>query len=95
MQLPCVVFSTHNRFNDYSSNDMQCGDLDEAQMLSLGLDDVSERVDPYRLLRYDSLQSKTYRRFDYGTITSIPKGKPITRDECKSIVFDEMKELST
>ena len=95
MELPTVVFSTMNRFDDYSTDDMQCGDLNEAQILSLGIDDVSERVDPYRLLRFDTSKSKAYRRFDYGVAPFIPKGIPITREECKSILFDEMRGLST
>jgi len=95
MPLPCVVFSTVHKFDDYVADDMQCGDLNEAQLVSLGVNDISERVDPYRLLRYDTSQSKSYRRFDFDIPPSFPKGKSITREECKSILFDEMRELST
>lgn len=95
MSLPCVVFSTMNRFDDYSTDDMQCGDLDSAQLIKLGLDDISERVDPYRLLRYDSLLKPSYRRIDFGVSPSFPKATPITLQECGSILFEEMKELST
>lgn len=95
MQLPCVVFSTRNRFDDYSADDMQCGDLDSAQLLNLGLNDISERVDPYKLLRYDTPLKSNYRRVDFGVPPSLPKATPITLQECKSILFNEMKELST
>lgn len=95
MSLPCIVFSTANRFDDYSADDMQCGDLDSVQLINLGLDDISERVDPYKLLRYDSPLKPSYSGNYFGTSPSFPKATPITLQECKIILFNEMKELST
>lgn len=71
MQLPHVVFSTRNHFDDSSADDMQCGDLDSAQLLNLGLNDISERVDPYKLLRYDTPLKSNYRGLDKAFLTLI------------------------
>ena len=48
LKFPFTVYQTRHRFNDYSTDDMKCGDLSEKQLRSdLGLDDVSDVVDPW------------------------------------------------
>ena len=48
MVFPATLYQTKHQFNDHSSDDMQCGDLTEKQLRSdLGLDDVSNVVDPW------------------------------------------------
>ncbi|ECR8652932.1 DUF3289 family protein, partial [Salmonella enterica] len=52
MYLPYTLFEPVTRFNDDSAGDMQCGDMGEEELLALGLNDISEKVDPYRLIHY-------------------------------------------
>ena len=48
LKFPFTVYQTRHRFNDYSTDDMKCGDLTEKQLRSdLGLDDVSDVVNPW------------------------------------------------
>lgn len=48
LTLPATIYQTKHKFNDYSTDDMKCGDLTEKQLRgNLGLDDVSEVVDPW------------------------------------------------
>ncbi|MGD9426447.1 DUF3289 family protein [Pantoea sp. NSTU24] len=48
LTFPFIVYQTQHRFNDYSTDDMKYGDLTEKQLRSdLGLDDVSDVVDPW------------------------------------------------
>jgi hypothetical protein len=48
LTLPATIYQTNHKFNDYSSDDMKCGDLTEKQLRGdLGLDDVSDVVDPW------------------------------------------------
>lgn len=48
LTLPATIYQTKHKFNDYSTDDMKCGDLTEKQLRGdLGLDDVSEVVDPW------------------------------------------------
>lgn len=89
MNFPCeILFQTKNRFNDASTDDMRHSDLSALELQSLGLNDVSTIVDPYRM---------TFKaNISYPFITGYsPKDKKrITPDECASILFDEMRELS-
>lgn len=48
LKFPATIFQTKHKFNDYSTDDMKCGDFTEKQLRSdLGLDDVSNVVDPW------------------------------------------------
>lgn len=48
LNLPTTIYQTKHNFNDYSTDDMKCGDLTEKQLRSdLGLDDISDVVDPW------------------------------------------------
>jgi len=89
MNFPCeILFQTKNRFNDASTDDMRHSDLSALELQSLGLNDVSTIVDPYRM---------TFKaNISYPFITGYsPKDEQrITPDECASILFDEMRELS-
>lgn len=47
LKFPATIFQTKHKFNDYSTDDMKCGGFTEKQLRSdLGLDDVSNVVDP-------------------------------------------------
>lgn len=96
MSLPETIFiTTIRRFDDSSSDDMKCGDLNEQQLLSLGLDNISAKVDPYRLIRYDVPLSNNYNRL-YGEMHPLEvKGRPISHQECVEILFDELKACSS
>jgi len=91
MFLPCKLFETVARFDDYRADDMQCGDMEEDELLALGLRDVSAQVDPYRLVRYDF---PVMPHLD-GIISDKVSGTKITHEECVDILFAEMKELSS
>lgn len=89
-QLPYVLFKTVRQFDDFSAEDMQYGDMDEQQLLELGLKDISLKVDPYRLVQYDFPRLAGFP----DEFNRNPKGRKITRGECIDILFDEMKALS-
>ncbi|KNC89041.1 YPO3983 family protein [Trabulsiella odontotermitis] len=95
MSLPATVFRTIKRFDDSSSDDMKCGDLDERQLISLGLDNISTKVDPYRLIRYDIPLSNNVNRLYGEMYPPRVKGRKISRLECVNILFDELKECSS
>lgn len=90
MNLPCVLFRTVRPFDDVSAEDMQYGDMNEQQLLALGLNDISLKVDPYRLIRYDFPRMAGFP----AEFNPNPKGRKITRGECIDILFNEMKALS-
>ncbi len=47
LKFPATIYQTKHQFNDYSSDDMQCGDLTEKQLRSnFDLDKISDIVDP-------------------------------------------------
>lgn len=50
INIPCTLFETISLFDDFSADDMQYGDMVEQDLLSLGLSDISAKVDPYRLI---------------------------------------------
>ncbi|KFC07488.1 uncharacterized DUF3289 family protein [Trabulsiella guamensis ATCC 49490] len=89
MYLPRTLFETVARFDDTTADDMQCGDMSDQDLFSLGLSDISAKVDPYRLIHYDF--PMTYQMDSiYNTSVS---GRKISRDECIDILFTEMKDL--
>jgi len=89
MYLPYTLFETVGCFNDINADDMQYGDMGEQELLSLGLRDVSAKVDPYRFIRYDYPKSDSVD----GFFDSLPHSN-ITHQQCVDILFKEMKELS-
>lgn len=89
MNFPCeILFQTKNRFNDASTDDMRHSDLSALELQSLGLNDVSTIVDPYRMTFKDNIS------YPFITGHSPKDDQRITPDECASILFDEMRELS-
>ncbi|EPI2800476.1 DUF3289 family protein [Citrobacter koseri] len=92
MSLPREIFATFHRFEDYHIDDMQYGDLDDWDFDTLGLKDISARVDPFRCLQFDMMTTFNSQALDFGH--QQPQGRPISRQHCADIMFDEMKELS-
>ncbi|EAU3787655.1 DUF3289 family protein, partial [Salmonella enterica] len=90
MYLPYTLFEPVTRFNDDSAGDMQCGDMGEEELLALGLNDISEKVDPYRLIRYPFPHPGGIDGY-FGSSTF---GIKISHSECVDILFTEMKELA-
>lgn len=90
IECPCTLFRTINPFGDYYADDMQCGDMNEQQLRSLGLNDISGLVDPYRLICYDFPSVPII----YGEYSSPPGGRKISHQECVNILFNEMIDLS-
>ncbi|EMJ3208513.1 DUF3289 family protein [Salmonella enterica] len=90
MYLPYTLFEPVTRFNDDSAGDMQCGDMGEEELLALGLNDISEKVDPYRLIHYPFHHPGGIDGY-FGSSTS---GIKISHSECVDILFTEMKELA-
>lgn len=89
---PGVVFTTtQHKFEEYTADDMQCGDLSKADMLSLGVSDISAKVDPYTLT---SISAPTgFNPYNPVGGVSSPT-KTISQAECASLMFDEMRSLS-
>ena len=76
--------------DDYSADDMRCGDLTESQLKNeFHLLDVSTRVDPYTLMEITPFR-QPHSRF-YGSRGAGEKHSPA---ECAAILFDEMRHLS-
>ena len=90
MNLPCTLFETVSRFDDNSADDMRYGDMGQHDLLALGLNDISAKVDPWRFIRYD-FPHPSYVDGMFGVSTP---GRKISHDECVDILFNEMKELS-
>ncbi len=55
INIPCTLFETISLFDDFSADDMQYGDMVEQDFLSLGLSDISAKVDLTDLLNTISL----------------------------------------
>jgi uncharacterized protein (TIGR03034 family) len=92
MNMPRVIFSTFHRFENYYTDDMQYGDMDDHDFRALGLNDISTRVDPFTLIEFDFYHS--FRAPTFGFENQVPKGNKISRQRCADILFDEMTELS-
>ncbi|MGP2463581.1 DUF3289 family protein [Pantoea ananatis] len=79
---PATLYQTKHQFNDHSSDDMQCGDLTEKQLRSdLGLDDVSNVVDPWT-------------GEEVSIFSSFRKSQPKSKTEIAQILFDEFLRSS-
>lgn len=90
LKLPCIVFRSRKRMDDYGASDMHCGDLSEIQLKSeFHLTDISTRVDPYTLLPITPF-NQPHSMF-YGSRAA---GEKMTVQECARILFDEFRHLS-
>lgn len=93
MNFPCeILFQTKHRINDASTDDMRYSDLSAVELQSLGLNDVSSMVNPYNMIFKDNADK--YFKFPSIAGYSLKDDRPVTPDECASILFDEMRELS-
>ncbi|MBM3069667.1 DUF3289 family protein [Lelliottia sp. RWM.1] len=93
IDFPCeLLFQTKNRINDTSTDDMRHSDLSDLELQSLGLNDVSTIVDPYSMTFKDN--TIKYLNYPFITGSSFKDDQSVTPDECASILFDEMRELS-
>lgn len=90
MYLPYTLFETVKCFDDRTADDMQYGDMGERELLALGLRDISAKVDPYRLVRYD-LPNRYQLDSPFSSSVS---GVKISHQQCVDILFNEMKELA-
>lgn len=85
LSFPCRLFTSANRMDEYSAEDMRCGDLSESRLKSnFNLRLVSARVDPY------TGEKMTASRYDLNHWTSQPLSVKARAD----ILFDEFRELS-
>lgn len=89
-----VLFQTKNKINDYTSDDMQHSDLSESELIELGLNDVSTRVEPYRMILTENSKKYSEHPFSSEYDSKPASDKPIEKDECSDILFEEMRELS-
>ncbi len=91
LQLPCTLFRTQKRMDDYSASDMRCGELTETQLTTYyGLEYISDQVDPWTLTRRSSMD----RPQSMFCCHLRSPGKKITRQQCAAILFDEFRFLS-
>ncbi|HBB0824164.1 TPA: DUF3289 family protein, partial [Escherichia coli] len=90
INIPCTLFETISLFDDFSADDMQYGDMVEQDFLSLGLSDISAKVDPYRLIKYHFPGPSSIN----VAFSASSSGTKISQRECTDILFAEMKELA-
>ncbi|EMW2357437.1 DUF3289 family protein [Escherichia coli] len=90
INIPCTLFETISLFDDFSADDMQYGDMVEQDFLSLGLNDISAKVDPYRLIKYHFPGPGSIN----VAFSASSSGTKISQRECTDILFAEMKELA-
>ncbi|EED1264791.1 DUF3289 family protein [Escherichia coli] len=90
INIPCTLFETISLFDNYSADDMQYGDMVEQDFLSLGLSDISAKVDPYRLIKYHFPGPGSIN----VAFSASSSGTKISQRECTDILFAEMKELA-
>ncbi len=91
LQLPCTLFRTQKRMDDYSASDMRCGELTEIQLRTYyGLEYISDQVDPWTLTWRSSMD----RPQSMFCCHLRGQGKKITRQQCTAILFDEFRFLS-
>ncbi|WP_455813683.1 DUF3289 family protein [Pseudomonas graminis] len=85
ISLPYRLFTSANRMDEYSADDMRYGDLSESRLKNdFNLRLVSARVDPY------TGEKMTASRYDLNHWTSPPLSVKARAD----ILFDEFRELS-
>ncbi|MEI2265556.1 DUF3289 family protein [Erwinia sp. CGal63] len=90
LQLPCTLFRSQNRMDDYGASDMRCGDLTEPQLKTqFHLVDVSARANPWTLAKVTAFNQP--QSMFYG---SRGEGEKIPRERCAAILFDELRHLS-
>jgi len=90
LHFPCTIFKTQNRMDDYSAEDMRCGDLTEAQLKTYyRLNYISDRADPWTLMRRSAFDNPR----SMFCCNMRPAGKKITRQQCAAILFDEFRQL--
>ncbi|MFZ4831718.1 YPO3983 family protein [Rouxiella sp. Mn2063] len=90
LKFPCSIFKTQRWMDDYSADDMHCGDLSETQLKAeFSLIDVSSSVNPYTLTKITPFTQP--QSMFYG---SRQEGEKITREKCAKILFDEFRYLS-
>lgn len=90
INIPCTLFETISLLDDFSADDMQYGDMVEQDFLSLGLSDISAKVDPYRLIKYHFPGPGSIN----VAFSASSSGTKISQRECTDILFAEMKELA-
>ncbi|WP_380177976.1 DUF3289 family protein [Kalamiella sp. sgz302252] len=74
---PLEIFRSRNPFNDYSADDMQCGDM-SAEVLKqrYGLIAVSNRVDPY-----------SFKKLSFPSYSAMPT---LNRTQAAAILFEQL-----
>lgn len=93
MRLPSVVFRTKHPFNDKNTDDMHYGDMDKQALISLGVIDISSKVEPYNLIKFNNNYSSFHPSFSPLNYSDA-SGERISKQECVDILFEEMKELA-
>ena len=86
ISLPYRLFTSANRMDEYSADDMRYGDVSESRLKTdFKLRDVSARVNPY------TGERMTASRF---TLFNQWASQPLSLKERSDILFDEFRELS-
>lgn len=92
LRFPFTVFTTKNRFEDYSAPDMKYGDLSESQLKNYyGLVDISDSVDPFTMTHRTPFESP---RSMFTNVYGERKGRKLSPGECSRFLFDEMRNNS-
>ena len=91
LQIPCTLFKTQKRMDDYGASDMRYGDLTEVQLKSqYQLNYISDQIDPWTLTRRSSMD----RPQSIFCCNLRGQAEKITRQQCAALLFDEFRSLS-
>ncbi|WP_033791894.1 YPO3983 family protein [Pantoea septica] len=93
LQLPCTLFTTQNRMDDYSAKDMRCEDLSELQLKTYyRLEKISDNVNPWTLTKIN--KSRPFQHPRLNAYAYLSEGTKITRQQCAAMLFEEFRQLS-
>lgn len=90
-RLPLRVYTSKRMFNDYTTDDMQHGDISESRLkLVFNLGVISNVADPFTLTRYTAFHNPQSRfsKMHGG------KAEKVSREECAKLLFSEMRMAS-
>jgi uncharacterized protein (TIGR03034 family) len=89
---PQTIYTTQRFFNDYGTDDMRYGDIDEKRLKhEFGLTHISSQVDPYTLTRLTTFHNPQSRFHGaYGG----KRGAAVSVQECARLLFEEMQVTS-
>jgi uncharacterized protein (TIGR03034 family) len=91
-RFPQTIFSTQRPFDDYGTDDMQCGDITESRLKDeFALSTISNVVDPYTLTRLTAFNNPQSR---FAGVYGDKRSGKVSVEECARLLFDELQVTS-